>query len=406
MEEHNLQFCSLVEGVLAVLKEQHYMDSTLMVYRRVYDRVHLLMSERGTEIYTKEIGQEFLDSVEVCYSTFKEYSCAIRRLDDHIEEKPYRLQRGNQRAVVAKEFADVLSDYLANCKELGNKPATLCSKERVCTLFLNHIEQEGCTDVAKLDADLVLKSLLIFTNKNNYDIVCLFLKYLADAGITQRDFSGIVPRYRRRKPLPTTYTPSEIMKIEGAAEKDPNAGTRNLAIIRLATRMGLRSGDIVKLKWSEIDFENETISIIQEKTGTPLSLQMPEDVSSALLSLFDHCSIPEDEYVFHRMRAPYGRVSTSAVRHALNSYFKAAGVDTVGKKHGPHAFRSSLASSMVNDNVSYETVRKILGHSDPNMIKHYAKTDIEKLRTCAIEPPTPSGRFSDILSGRRTCSDV
>ena len=39
---------------------------------------------------------------------------------------------------------------------------------------------------------------------------------------------------------------------------------------------------------------------------------------------------------------------------------------------------------MVNDNASYEVVRRILGHSNPDVIKHYAKADIENLRMCSI----------------------
>ena len=129
---------------------------------------------------------------------------------------------------------------------------------------------------------------------------------------------------------------------------------------------------------------------------------MPTDVSDTLIA-FSNSKKSElkDEYVFHIMVAPYGRLTTNVIRHVVNNFFVAAGIDTTGKKHGPHAFRSSLASSMVNDDASYETVRRILGHSDPNMITHYARTDIEKLRLCSIDPPPPSGRFGDYLSGRR-----
>ena len=62
------------------------------------------------------------------------------------------------------------------------------------------------------------------------------------------DLSGVVPHYRRRKPLPTTYTPEEIGKVEDSVDVSDDTGKRNLAIIRLASRMGLRSGDIAELK--------------------------------------------------------------------------------------------------------------------------------------------------------------
>jgi len=54
---------------------------------------------------------------------------------------------------------------------------------------------------------------------------------------------------------------------------------------------------------------------------------------------------------------------------------------------------------MVNDSIPYNVVRKVLGHSDPNAIKHYAKLDIEILRLCAIEVPKPSEKFKEFLDG-------
>ena len=55
---------------------------------------------------------------------------------------------------------------------------------------------------------------------------------------------------------------------------------------------------------------------------------------------------------------------------------------------------------MVNDGISYEVVRRLLGHKDPNAIKHYAKVDIDNLRAYAIDVPAPSGNFEVLLEGR------
>jgi integrase len=83
----------------------------------------------------------------------------------------------------------------------------------------------------------------------------------------------------------------------------------------------------------------------------------------------------------------------------LTESFKAAGVDIANKKHGPHALRSSMASSMVNRDIPYDVVRKALGHADPQAIKHYAKADIENLRLQAVDVPAPAGVFAMILQG-------
>lgn len=248
---------------------------------------------------------------------------------------------------------------------------------------------------------------MTFSNKDDYSRIRQFLNYLYEIGVIKRNLSGIVPRYKRYTPLPTTYTPEEISKIEASIDTNTSSGLRNLAIIRLASRMGLRAGDIAKLKLSEINFNTGYISIIQEKTGMPLKLKMPREVVTSLsLYLANDKKSYSDGYVFHSLSAPYGCITTSIIRHAINKSFIAANVNTVGKKHGPHAFRSSLASSMINDNVSYEIVRRILGHSSSDTIKHYAKVDIENLRICSIDPPIPTGIFSDYLSGRMVFAHV
>ena len=111
-----------------------------------------------------------------------------------------------------------------------------------------------------------------------------------------------------------------------------------------------------------------------------------------------HAALPESACCFSGI--------CTVIRHIVKDSLIAAEVNITNKKHGPHALRSSLASSMINDGASYEVVRKILGHTDPNVIKHYARTDIESLRLCSIDPPAPSGLFREMLSGRMVVSRV
>ena len=407
MKSNTVTFEELASNVINQLKSQKYMDSSLVIYRRIYSRVHVFLNEQGTDVYSHELGKAFIESTNVCKSTLATYTCAVRRLDDYIDGKPYRCHHENPKNTVPKEFSDILSEYLAECERGGNKPATIRAKERACSVFLERIVHERCYDLSVIDAEMVARSLLGVTNKDVFARIRQFLKYLADVGIAEIDLSGIVPRYKRPTPIPTVYTPDEISRMEGSINTGTESGKRNLAIIRLASRMGMRAGDIARLKISEIDFDNGYISIIQEKTEVPLSLQMPCDVSEALTTHLENDKYSlEDGYVFHSMTAPYGRITTSIIRHAINECFDTAKVCTEGKKHGSHSLRSSLASSMVNDDVSYDVVRRILGHTDPDVIKHYAKADIENLRLCSIDPPEASGQFLEFLSGKKVICHV
>ncbi len=215
------------------------------------------------------------------------------------------------------------------------------------------------------------------------------------------DLSGIIPKYRRPIPLPTTYTDDEIRRLEGVINKTTRTGKRDYAIILLASRLGMRSGDIAGITFDAVDFNCGSINFLQKKTGIPLSLPLLPEVRAAILDYKQYARPNvENNYLFIKANAPFEKISTSVISYALRNYFKAAGIDISNKKHGPHTLRSSMASSMVNSGVPYDVVRKALGHTDPQAIKHYAKVDIENLRFHAVDVPVPTGAFEMILQGR------
>lgn len=409
MTEHQfIPIDELIDRVILQLEEHNYMESTLMIYKRIYRRIKEFMSQKDYVDYSPEIGILFLDEQRFSASTMSTYKCAVRRLDNSYGGKEFRRHHENDTVKICDVYCDLLEDYLNDCIKAGNKSGTIVHKRFACIRFLNFLDENGYKDISLINADIIAKALLIFTNLDYYAEVRRFLSYLKEISLIDKDYAEIIPRPKRRQPIPSVYTIEEIKLIEQHVDTSTDTGKRNIAILRLATRMGLRSGDIAKLTIDEIDFSSGTIRLIQKKTNIPLELQMPKVVADSLHAHLENSKKKHysDKYVFHSMTAPYGKISTSIIRNLVNDSIEKAGIEVGLRKHGPHAFRASLASHMIEDEISYETVRKILGHSDPNVIKHYVKTDIERLRLCAISPPKPSGLFDDYLSGKKVISHV
>ena len=179
-------------------------------------------------------------------------------------------------------------------------------------------------------------------------------------------------------------------------------GKRDYAILLLASRLGMRAGDIASLKLDSLDFKNQRICFIQNKTGSVSELYMVPEIKTALMDyLSTDRPASTSDYVFLKSCAPYSEISYSVVSFAVKKHMIRSGINIAGKKHGPHSLRASLASSMVNDGISYETVRKVLGHDSPNAIRHYARLDIQMLRNCALACPAPSGTLHQFLKGGR-----
>lgn len=403
-EIKNLSFRVLLDELLNYLEDKSYTQLTLISYQRTLRKIELFMIEHGINAYTPEVGVQYYETYlienELGTSRQKAIFTAIRRLNDFYSGIEYRIQQKHENNLLLGNYEHTLDMFATKCTEAGNKAITIESKKRFARSFLRECLNSGCPDIQSLNASYVTRACLAIKNIDGLAVVRAFLKFLNIRKITETDFSTLIPRYRRPIGIPATYSEEEILRFEGAINRTSDVGKRDYAMLLLATRLGMRSGDIAKLSLDELDFGHNAICLIQQKNGEALHLPMLPEVRKALTDYINNAR-PRvaSNTVFLRHNAPCQGITTSVIRFATLKYFALASIDISGKKHGPHTFRSSLASSMVNDDIPYEVVRTILGHSDPDAIKHYAKLNIEKLRECAIEVPKPTDSFKIFLDG-------
>ena len=292
----------------------------------------------------------------------------------------------------------MVDKYCIHEENKGLAKGTIKYKRYATSWFLHELVEKQCRSLLEMTTEVVVMSCTQITYRSLWGEVKLFLRYLVDEGKVDVDYSTLVPHYSKPYVIPSIYSIEEIKRIENSIDTDTVLGKRDYAMILLASRMGLRSGDIVKLKIDDVKGKDE-INIIQQKTGNRLRLPIIKDVSDALNSYLAVRPQSTSDEIFINVYAPYNPITTSALRNALRKYILVADIDVGNRRQGPHSLRSSLASSMVNDKASYETVRKVLGHSSNSAIKHYARIDIEKLRAYSLEPPVVSGRFKAFLNG-------
>jgi integrase len=304
-------------------------------------------------------------------------------------------------AVLPPGLEDLLMDYVDNCRLSGLRESSIALCLKIDRWFLENLVAVGCETSAQITARNVAVACLALQSNYYLSTVKTFLRVLAEMGRTDRDYSGVVPAFKRPQPMPTVYSESEIKKFEDQVRE--HSSKRNYAMILFATRLGIRSGDIARMKLSDIDFNAETVSVIQQKTAAEIKLPLVLELKSALRDYLE-TSRPEcdSQYVFVREKLPYGDepLTIMYIGNVVRRSLDYAGIEKGDRKRGSHSFRSSLASSMVNDGISYEAVRKTLGHTDPNAIKSYAKLDVEKLRAYALAVPKATGMFSKFLSGK------
>ena len=94
--------------------------------------------------------------------------------------------------------------------------------------------------------------------------------------------------------------------------------------------------------------------------------------------------------VFISSRAPYVAATKEMVCSAINGIICSSGIDIVGKHHGAHSLRHSLASVMLEQGTTISVISESLGHRSTETTLTYLKINIKSLLQCALPvPPVP-----------------
>jgi integrase len=102
-------------------------------------------------------------------------------------------------------------------------------------------------------------------------------------------------------------------------------------------------------------------------------------------------------HIFLSAIAPFGPLVGNAVGIAVAKHIRTSGIEAGKRKRGSHAMRMTLASELAAECVPYGVIQKILGHENPESIRHYVMFDIEMLRKCALDAPQPVGKLAECL---------
>lgn len=193
-----------------------------------------------------------------------------------------------------------------------------------------------------------------------------------------------------RAKLLSTYTNEEIEQLLNIINTNNRYGKCIYSILTILAYLGLRAGDVINLKFEDIDFEKNKIEFKQSKTGNLLILPLIDEVKYPLLDYIKNGrpKCEEKEYIFITLYAPFTRFkSTTSIFRMVEGAMKKAGINYFNKHHGPHSLRHSLATTMINNNVPISSISQILGHNNIKTTEIYITKDTTHLRELTLEVP-------------------
>jgi integrase len=144
-------------------------------------------------------------------------------------------------------------------------------------------------------------------------------------------------------------------------------------IIIFAVNTGLRQGEILKLSWDRIDFQRQTLTILEQKNGERDTLPLNEKATEVLRAR-GKVRLLNTNLVF--LSQAQTALDASNIIRAFHKARKEARLTDLRF----HDLRHTFATRLVQAGVDIYKVQKLMRHKSPQMTQRYAHHNSESLR--------------------------
>ena len=179
---------------------------------------------------------------------------------------------------------------------------------------------------------------------------------------------------KRRLPPPKKHStrdreylrPDEVEALMKAARRLGRHGERDAALVLLMFRHGLRTAELVSLKWSQVDLKRGYLDVKRAKGGNDSKHPLRGPQLRALRQL--QREYPKSPYIFVSERgAP---LSPRSVRHIIARAGEEAGFDFAVH---PHQLRHACGYFLASKGHDTRAIQDYLGHRDIHHTVRYTK---------------------------------
>jgi len=182
----------------------------------------------------------------------------------------------------------------------------------------------------------------------------------------------VAPKSKKR--LPVFIEEDQIASLLNEVQFEEGfVGQRNKLIIELFYVTGIRLSELINIKISDVDFNNQSIKVLGKRNKEriiPLSSNVIND-----LNLFIK-SNKQNKYLFTNLEGD--KLYNKLVYRLVNKYI--GEISSVNKK-SPHILRHTFATHMLNNGADINAIKELLGHANLSATQVYTHNTIEKLKT-------------------------
>jgi len=394
---------ALIDQILLITKEWGYAEGTWKnaIRNGRFSSLRQFFEDKGTDEFNIGIVREYMTAMqkryengEISYGRCTHLKKQAAWVIEVYETGDLQWKNhGKSKIRINYYFENVLREYILS-KGAGKSKGSIATLKSVIMQLLDYLHNIKAYDdfscFVYQDAHGFIE-FIAQRYKSRLDNIVFYVKhfliYLYEQNILSSDFSKSLqsPIQKRVRVLPC-LSHNDTNKILAQPDRNTQKGKRDFAILVLARDTGLRRGDIANLKITDFDWRTGALTIIQNKTQNPLTLPLEPTVEYAVADyILNGRPKSNANNVFLRHHAPHVGLSPQSIGIIFRDCMLKAGIEHVpydGKSI--HALRRSIASWMLESEVSLETVSQVLGQKDMNSAKRYLSFDDANLKKCAL----------------------
>ena len=384
----------LCDELLKFVTEQGFKESTLKRYKISLNVFVRFCNERGVINYTPKIGQEFADDLipknSGKVSSDRKYfrKKAVQHFNHYFEygcfvfEHPKRKHFDSDSLGILDEEYKWYKEHVIEQYDNQN---TIKFYLYDVYLFLRFLVSIGINNLTQVTVNIVFRYLEAIKENRLKGVLCVLKFYFKF--INRHDLYNAIYSIRpiKKKKLIPYLTKEESDKI-WTVLKGNVISYKEKAIFLLGFTLGIRACDTVNLKLKDINWEKDTISFIQQKTGNAVNLPLSPVLGNALFNYItkerNHSSY---DNVFLSIYPPFKPLRDhSSCYYIVKKVIDLSGIEMGERFCGIHFLRHNVASNLINKNMPIETVAAVLGHASPDTTNIYITVNEDKLRECTL----------------------
>lgn len=206
-----------------------------------------------------------------------------------------------------------------------------------------------------------------------------FYNYLLKEEKIKKNYFKEISNPKKAKTLPKYAKDNDLEIMFNSFDKTKPLDQRNLLILEMLYATGVRVGELVNIKITDIDKHNNSIKILGKGSKERIVFygSFCEDIlelylSDGRLKLLKGNS---SEYLFINKNGD--QLSARYIRKMINDVVRICEIDY---HISPHTLRHTFATDMLNAGADLMSVKELLGHSTLNTTSIYTHVSNEQIK--------------------------